>query len=833
MNGCGHLIVATFCLCTWCAGVFGAPGALLLGGTAGDESGMRQIQQDMNLFSADLETAGVAPDAQVRLDERAPYDAAAVDAALAALAERVKKGEIDRLWVGVFGHAQQGRHELLLKLPRGAYPASRLADALNALNIPQQVFCFNTLSRELADQLLAGTRRDRLIVSAVSRTGYRNPPGIPGFFLREWREGKAENFVELARCAMLAAQRSAAAREVFFDEQPLLAWGGTAAEFPFSGIAAQELPPLRATAVPAAATKEEGGARSAVADDFDARIERRRLLLSLNGDGALHVEERCEIVVQTAAGAERLTAVQLPSPAGAAACEILEASHLRPDGASGEVQRRGDTMTLRFPGLEPGSRIVYAYRWDEALSGAARTGAFLSREVPLAREYPQRELEFVFGLPKKFFAAWRLYGLSGVPKAEAGETPYNRTYRFVLKDIPAAEALPDLPPGDAAGARAVFSLVPDWKSFAAQYITLIDGCDRLNAEGEALATRLAAGAKDKEAVLARLYNFVNALRYDTTPYGARALRPRLPEAVLASGTADCKDKANLLIALARVHGVEGRMALLRRGGSSDPEFPSWQFNHAIAYFPNVPGYPDGLWLDATDPDTPFGTLPPGDANRPALVLFADGARFLPVKAAREENNVCVREWRVRALPDGSVEGEWIGENRGIFAYAARRAWKSRSPELRRFAAQHEVGSDWRGAEVRAVTAAEGDGVWTERCAFTAPRLTRPSLTRSWERPFEMPGRTAPMLLYDGQGYTQIERVRFGGGAGKSEMKTELWKAESPHYRARLSWRGTPEAGEAELTISCLGGQVDVNDYPKDRALWRAAAGCWNEIQEKR
>lgn len=833
MNGYGHIIAATFCLCAWCVGAFGAPGALLLGGAAGDESGMRRIQQDMDLFSADLEIAGVAPDAQVRLDERAPYDAAAVDAALAGVAERVKKGEIDRLWIGVFGHAQQGRHELLLKLPRGAYPASRLAEALNALDIPQQVFCFNTLSRELADRLLAGARRDRLIVSAVSRAGYRNPPGIPGFFLREWREGKAENFVELARSATLAAQRSAAQHEVFFDEQPLLIWGGTAAEFPFSGIAAQELPPLRAAAVSTAAAKEENGVRSTAADGFDARIERRRLLLSLNGDGALHVEERCEIVVQTTAGAERLTAVQLPSPAGASACEILEAAHLRPDGVSGEVQRRSDTMTLRFPGLQPGSRIVYAYRWDEALSGAARTGAFLSREVPLGREYPQRELEFVFGLPKKFSAAWRLYGLPGAPKAEADETPYNRTYRFVLKDIPAMEPLPDLPPEDAAGARAVFSLVPDWKSFIAQYTALIDGCGRLNAEGEALAVRLAAGAKDKEAILARLYDFVNALRYDTTPYGARALRPRLPEAVLASGTADCKDKANLLIALARVHGIEGGLALLRRGGSSDLKFPSWQFNHAIAYFPDVAGYPNGLWLDATDPETPFGTLPPGDANRSALVFFADGARFLPVKAAREENNVCVREWRVRPLSDGSVEGEWVEESRGIFAYAARRAWKSRSPELRRFAAQHEIGSDWRGAEVRTVTAAEADGVWTERCAFTAPRLTRPALTRAWGLPFELPGRTAPMLLYDGQGYTLVERIRFGGGAVKNAEKTDLWTAESPHYRGRLSWRGTPEAWEAELTISCHGGRVEASDYPKDRALWRAAAGCWNEIQEKR
>ena len=833
MNGCGHIIVATFCLCAWGVGAFGASGALLLGGAAGDESGMRQIQQDMDLFSANLAPVGVAPGALVRLDERAPYDPAAVDAALAGLAERVKKGEIDRLWVGVFGHAQQGRRELLLKLPRGTYPAPRLVKALDAMDIPQQVFCFNTLSRELADLLVAGARRDRLVVSAVSRAGYRNPPGIPGFFLREWREGRAENFVELTRNATLAAQRSAAAREVFFDEQPLLAWGGTAAEFPFSGIAAQELPPLRAAAVSTAVTREKDGARSAVADGPDARIERRRLLLSLNGDGALHVEERCEIVVQTAAGAERLTAVQLPPPAGASACEILEATHLRPDGASGDVQRRGDTMELRFPGLEPGSRISYAYRWDEALSGAARTGAFLSREVPLAREYPQRELEFVFSLPKKFFAAWRLYGLSGAPGAEAGETPYSRTYRFVLKDVPAAEALPDLPPEDAAGARAVFSLVPDWKSFAAQYLALIDGCDRLNAEGEALALRLAAGAKDKEAVLARLYDFVNALRYDITPYGARALRPRLPEAVLASGTADCKDKANLLIALARVHGIEGRMALLRRGGSSDPEFPSWQFNHAIAYFPKLAGYPDGLWLDATDSETPFGTLPPGDANRPALVFFADGARFLPVKAACEQNNVCVREWRVRALPDGSAAGEWVGENRGIFAYAARRAWKNRSPELRRFAAQHEVGSDWRGAEVRAATAAEVGGVWTERVAFTAPRMAPPALTRAWGLPFEMPGRTAPMLLYDGQGYTLVERVRFGGGAAKDAAKTELWTAESPHYRARLTRRGTPEAWEAELTISGLGGRVAAADYPEDRALWSAAAGHWDAIQEKR
>ncbi|UKI32488.1 MAG: hypothetical protein L6W00_02560 [Lentisphaeria bacterium] len=88
--------------------------------------------------------------------------------------------------------------------------------------------------------------------------------------------------------------------------------------------------------------------------------------------------------------------------------------------------------------------------------------------------------------------------------------------------------------------------------------------------------------------------------------------PAPPGEVVRNRFGDCKDKANALVTMAEKLGIRACRVLLNRGGRSDPKFPSWQFNHMLVLLPELPGYPDGLWLDPTDGTTKFGELPPGD-----------------------------------------------------------------------------------------------------------------------------------------------------------------------------------------------------------------------------
>ena len=138
------------------------------------------------------------------------------------------------------------------------------------------------------------------------------------------------------------------------------------------------------------------------------------------------------------------------------------------------------------------------------------------------------------------------------------------------------------------------SALKEWQEFTDWYAKLIEGSDTAGSDVEQLAARLAQGANSDAEKLEKLYDYVNALRYDTTPIGIRGLRPRLPGQVIESGYGDCKDKATLLVALAGKLGIEGYTALLNRAGAADPNFPSWQFNHMLAYFPELEGFPEGL-----------------------------------------------------------------------------------------------------------------------------------------------------------------------------------------------------------------------------------------------
>ena len=163
----------------------------------------------------------------------------------------------------------------------------------------------------------------------------------------------------------------------------------------------------------------------------------------------------------------------------------------------------------------------------------------------------------------------------------------------------------------------------------------------------------------------RDFEFVSALRYVAIEIGVQGFRPRTPAQVLANRYGDCKDKANLLIALLRCQEIDARFVLLNRGSATDVRFPSWQFNHAIAYVPKAPaaGQPEDMWLDSTDGVTPFGYVPPGDFGRDGLVFSQDTAEFKKVTGSSAETVRDSRRMGSHATGCGRLDGQFSPERR--------------------------------------------------------------------------------------------------------------------------------------------------------------------------
>src|SRR5262249_47320258 len=103
------------------------------------------------------------------------------------------------------------------------------------------------------------------------------------------------------------------------------------------------------------------------------------------------------------------------------------------------------------------------------------------------------------------------------------------------------------------------------------------------------------------------------------------VRPHASPIVLERGYGDCKDKAVLLIQLAKQVGVKLQFALLRttNKGKVERDVPNQQFNHAIVYVPVQGGVEEPSFLDPTSEALDLGNWPAIDQGAQSLVLDPD------------------------------------------------------------------------------------------------------------------------------------------------------------------------------------------------------------------
>jgi tetratricopeptide (TPR) repeat protein len=271
----------------------------------------------------------------------------------------------------------------------------------------------------------------------------------------------------------------------------------------------------------------------------------------------------------------------------------------------------------------------------------------------LAQPNPVRLVRLRIDAPRSLPLKWLARGVDLRPVES--ERDGRRILVFERRGAPVRPVLEPFPPRDTDVAPHVaFTTGRSWEELARRYSEVVDGRLR-GSDLTGIARRVVPEGTPRAAAVRLLVAWLHQnVRYTGLEFGAAAIIPAPPDETLGRRYGDCKDLSLLLVGLLRATGIEAHVALLRtQWFEVSPDLPGLgEFDHAIV---RVDGK-EPIWIDATDPFTPPGQLPPPDQGRLALVA-RPGTRTLvatPAARAAENRTRTVREVFLYELGRGRV-----------------------------------------------------------------------------------------------------------------------------------------------------------------------------------
>jgi tetratricopeptide (TPR) repeat protein/transglutaminase-like putative cysteine protease len=215
-----------------------------------------------------------------------------------------------------------------------------------------------------------------------------------------------------------------------------------------------------------------------------------------------------------------------------------------------------------------------------------------------------------------------------------------RTMTWEMKNVPALEYEPGMPPFSSVRAQVHLTSVKSWQQVAEWYAGLakkhLQADDNIQRQARSLTNGLIHQLDQIQA----LYRYASRdVRYVGVELGRSAYEPHPPWETMQNKYGDCKDKAALLVSLLNAAGIQAHMAIVRPNdagplmeGLPSPE----QFNHAVVYVPCESG---DLWIDATQP---YGEVTEHGYHLDdveALVVGLPGKTFVHVTVPDETHSI--------------------------------------------------------------------------------------------------------------------------------------------------------------------------------------------------
>ncbi len=773
----------------------------------------------------------------------------------------------DEFWLVLFGHAGMsagGSPAFQVSGPR--LTAQDLREALDAVAAKKFVFVATARSGAFLPVLASPGAS---VLAATAESGEVNQPRYPEQWVKAFGENPAAPFEAIAARASELVDAEYKQLAVAQGEHARLAdpESGKILEPPFgvsdiaAAMATPDAPGEVARVRPEDIEIEKGpevegekwhppteetlaiiaeGVNAPNPAGFSALILKEQRELTVESDGSTVRTSMARIYLAKEESVKTWADFTVSSSAPMSITRVISARTILPDGSSVAVETEnsapvamnegmgGDSyQTVRLPQAHAGCVIEYATRTENRPRGDI---PIFYEELEIQRSVPVLASSITLKVPKRQEFRHRLKNM----EAEAVEsaTEHSRVLSWNFKDLPAFEPLPlDPPHREVAGLLAVSSLA-SWEEFAVWFLRIAKDSDvaddAVKREAEAIAAAHPSAMKRIEAA----FELASSLRYVAIEFGIHGFRPRTPGKVLGNRYGDCKDKANLMVALLGEMGIPAHFVLVNRMSSTDLDFPGWQFNHAIAMVPKNPGLgiTEDLWLDSTDTTTPFGFIPPGSIGRNGLVFEGEGARFQVITAREGAVTTIEETWTGQRDKANRWSGDLLQRFTGLADYEQRQQLSNMSPMQRAFAWHQELdrmtsGAEFDGLAFSDVSALAQPVEFRCRWECAEPPVLRPGLPiLSY---FAPPTRDRPMEINDGQPLTYRQTVRLsnaqeGGVPPPFEREAAGQLLQITHKRI------APDTLERVATCEIRKPRVSAEEYP----LLREALRAWNQqLQE--
>ena len=306
--------------------------------------------------------------------------------------------------------------------------------------------------------------------------------------------------------------------------------------------------------------------------------------------------------------------------AGKAQNRVLKAFAISPDGERTEASSVKPSE-VRFRSLEVGSIVVLQYLSYGHRGEGVADGQYFQWEN---FAYINWHIDRIRWLVLTDHGRQVAVEAPATVKAETAQAGNWDVRTFTRNDVGAVPAEPNMPPYGDVLPRVRLSTFPGWDNFVSWEKALLLESFPEDPKLDALAKKLTEGAKTPQEKLDRLFRYVaQEIRYQQEYETIIAgWQPHPSAVVLERKYGDCKDKATLLIALARSAGLSLEFTVLGTHalGHPDRKTPFPDFDHAIVYVPKQDGFEKAFFVDPTVDALDLGNLREDDQGSQGLVL---------------------------------------------------------------------------------------------------------------------------------------------------------------------------------------------------------------------
>jgi transglutaminase-like putative cysteine protease len=290
-----------------------------------------------------------------------------------------------------------------------------------------------------------------------------------------------------------------------------------------------------------------------------------------------------------------------------------------PEAIDGQNVYSGQLMRqLTLGGVAPGTIVDVSYtleRVHPALAGDAFELFLVSQFVPVRRS------RFILDAPRRQPAHYQTFHLDDAPAVRVSGNRVVTTW--TAADIPAIR-LEEY----ADNVVPVYQAIrvwgwEGWRDVGDWFAGLSEPRAQATPDVVAASKRAFQGETGVEDRLRAVQRWIaQDFRYVSIGLGQGGYQPRTPADVVSSQFGDCKDKALLMVAVARQLGAAAWVVLVNSRGLGDTTPVSLErFNHAIALI-ELKG--TRTYLDLTDELLPYGELSTSLEGSMGLVIRPNG-----------------------------------------------------------------------------------------------------------------------------------------------------------------------------------------------------------------